>query len=76
MSGNHKKIADAQLAVSGEKGKYPDFKGNVRTIEIRDFWKEPEVSPRNQDFHYNGNAETYLMVGDAIGRGMVKLKKQ
>ena len=73
MSGNFKKIADAQLAVSGEKGKYPEFKGNVLTVEIRDFWKEPEVSPRNQDFHYNGNAETYMMVGEAIGRGMVKL---
>ncbi|MCF7956246.1 MAG: hypothetical protein K9M75_10615 [Phycisphaerae bacterium] len=73
MSDNFKKIANAQLAVSGEKGKYPDFKGNVLTVEIRDFWKEPDVSPRNQDFHYNGNAETYMMVGDAIGRGMVKL---
>ena len=51
----------------------PDFAGNVLTVEIRDFWKEAEVSPRNQDFHYNGNAETYMMVGDALGRGMVKL---
>ena len=28
---------------------------------------------RNQGFHYNGNAETYLMVGDVLGRGMLKL---
>ena len=28
---------------------------------------------RNQGFHYNGNAETYLMVGGALGSGMLKL---
>ena len=27
----------------------------------------------NQGFHYNGNAETYLNVGNALGVGMVKL---
>ena len=73
MAGPHKVVADAQLAVSGEKGKYPEFKGNVLTVETRGFWRTPEVSPRNQDFHYNGNAETYMMVGDAMGRGMVEL---
>jgi len=76
MAGHHLTVADAQLAVSGEKGKYPEFAGNVLTIETRDFWKEVEESPRNQDFHYNGNAETYLMVGDALGRGMVDLLNQ
>jgi hypothetical protein len=73
LSGPHKVVADAQLAVSGDKGKYPEFKGNVLTVETRDFWREPEVSPRNQDFHYNQNAETYMLVGEAMGKGMVKL---
>ena len=73
MEGNQLTIANAQLAVSGEKGKYPEFAGNVKTVETRDFWKDASVSPRNQDFHYNGNAETYMMVGDALGRGMVEL---
>ncbi|MCF7958256.1 MAG: alpha-L-fucosidase [Phycisphaerae bacterium] len=73
MTGPHVTIANAQLAVSGEKGKYPEFAGNVLTVETRDFWKDASISPRNQDFHYNGNAETYMMVGDALGRGMVKL---
>lgn len=73
MEGNQLTIANAQLAVSGEKGKYPQFKGNVKTVETRDFWKDASVSPRNQDFHYNGNAETYLMVGDSMGRAMVEL---
>lgn len=24
-------------------------------------------SPRNQSFHYHGNAETYMLVGEAMG---------
>ena len=28
----------------------------------------------NQDYHYNHNAETYLLCGDALGRAMVELK--
>jgi len=73
MKGPHLTVANAQLAVSGEKGKYPEFAGNVLTVETRDFWIDASCSPRNQDFHYNGNAETYINVGDALGRGMVKL---
>ena len=73
MAGPHLTVANAQLAVSGETGKYPEFAGNVLTAETRDFWIDHSLSPRNQGFHYNGNAETYLNVGDALGRAMVKL---
>ena len=73
MAGPHKTVTEAQLAVSGDRGKYPEFKGNVLTVETRDFWREPEVSPKNQGFHYNQNAETYMLVGEALGNGMVKL---
>ena len=73
MEGPHVTVANAQLAVSGEKGKYPEFKGNVKTVEIRDFWKSVEKSPSGQGYHYNRNAETYMQVGDVLGRGMVEL---
>jgi len=73
MAGPHKIVAEAQLAVSGDKGNYPDFNGNVLTVETRGFWREPEVSPRNQGFHYNQNAETYMLVGEALGKGMLEL---
>jgi alpha-galactosidase len=72
MDGPHKIVADAQLAVGSDK--YPEFKGNVKTIETRDFWREESVSPKNQDFHYNQNAETYMLVGEAMGKGMLELK--
>jgi len=76
MAGPHKTVADAQLAVSGERGKYPEFAGNVKTVEIRDFWRDVEDSPRSQGYHYNRNAETYMLVGEALGRGMVQLQEK
>ncbi|MEE2826331.1 MAG: sialate O-acetylesterase [Planctomycetota bacterium] len=75
MSGNARVVAEAQLAVSGEAGKYPEFRGNVATAEIRDFWRSAEVSPREQGFHYNQNAETYMLVGEALGKVMVKMQE-
>lgn len=68
-----KQIAEAQLAVDGESGKYPEFKGNVAAIDNRDLWRDPDVSPVNQGHHYNHNAETYYETGDRLGRAMAKL---
>jgi hypothetical protein len=66
-------VANGQLAVSGETGNYPAFAGNVLTVESRNYWRELDESPGTQDFHYNNNAETYMLVGDALGRAMVNL---
>jgi len=66
-------VAEGQLAVSGETGKHAEFAGNVKTIEARGYWRDASVSPKNQGFHYNHNAETYLLVGDALGRAMAEL---
>ncbi len=76
MEGNALTVAKAQLAVSGENGNYPEFKGNVRTVETRGFWREANISPRNQGFHYNQNAETYMLVGEALGDAMIELHQQ
>lgn len=65
-------VLDAQLAV-GDPAKYPEFDGNVRTVEARGYWRIAAQSPRGQQHHYNRNAETYLLVGDALGRGMIDL---
>lgn len=66
MKGNALKVAEAQLAVSGEKGKYPEFKGNVKSFDARPYW-------RGGGAHYGGNPETYFMVGDGLGRAMLDL---
>jgi len=76
MEGNTLTVANAQLAVSGDKGKYPEFKGNVKTVETRDLWRAAEESPKNQGYHYNQNAETYLNVGQAMGKGMIRLLEE
>ena len=62
------KILDAMLAVDGESGKYPQFKGNVAAV-----YTQPLSKGGNSGGHYNGNAETYMNVGEAMGKAMVKL---
>ena len=74
LAGHGLTIANAQLAVSGETGKYPEFAGNVKTIDARGFWRDKAVSPNDrQDYHYYHNAETYMEVGNALGLAMAEL---
>ena len=65
---NEKLILDAQLAVDGAAGKYPDFKGNVGTV-----FTHPLSQGGASNSHYNGNAQTYMDVGLAMGEAMVGL---
>jgi hypothetical protein len=63
------KVMEAQAAVA----QYAEFKGNVLCVETRDFFRPPEVSPTRFGYHFNCNAETFFLVGDAMGKAMVKL---
>ena len=75
LKGHGLTVAKAQLAVSEETGKYPEFKGNVKAIDARPYWRSAEDSPnKRQGYHYFHNAETYMEVGDALGRAMAKLE--
>lgn len=67
-------IAEAQLAV-GDPAKHPEFKGTVKSVDIRHIWPTPEESPANQDFHYHQNAGAYMEIGEAMGKTMVELQK-
>jgi alpha-galactosidase len=51
----------------------PEFKGNVTCVETCDFFRSPEDSPSRHGFHWNCNAETYFLIGDAMAEAMVKL---
>ena len=66
--GNGGKVLDAQLAVDGTSGKHPEFKGNVATV-----YANPLSKGGSGNSHYNGNAETYMDVGEAMGQAMVDL---
>ena len=66
------KIHQAQMAV-GDAKKHPEYYGNVASVDTRDFWREVDESPKGEDYHYNRNAETYMLIGDTLGRAMVRL---
>ena len=72
MADKFVRILEAQMAVGDAKA-HPEFAGTVASVDIRDFWREVDESPRSQDYHYNRNAETYMLIGDALGRAMVGL---
>jgi len=73
MPEHYVQIAQAQLNVADPK-RHPELAGTVKTIDTRPFWRPAGMSPKNQDYHYNHNAETYMLVGDALGRAMAELK--
>jgi len=51
-----------------------EFRDGVRFVPTRDFVRAAEDSPNPGHGHHEfGNAETYLLVGEALGRGMVSL---
>ena len=62
-------IMKAQAAAAA----LPEFKGNVTCVETRDFFRKAEDSPSNQGYHWNGSAETYFLIGDAMAEAMKKL---
>jgi len=62
-------LMKAQAAVA----EYEEFKGNVAFVGTRDFWREKEVSPTAQGYHWNTNAETYYLIGEAMGHAMKRL---
>jgi Carbohydrate esterase, sialic acid-specific acetylesterase len=66
--GNGEKILNAQLAVDGATGKYPEFKGNVATV-----FSNPLSLGGSGNGHYEGNPQTYMNVGEAMGKAMLGL---
>jgi len=65
-------ILRAQMAV-GDPKQHPEFAGTVASVDTRGFWRSRAESPTGTGYHYNHNAETYVLTGDALGRAMVKL---
>jgi alpha-galactosidase len=62
-------LMKAQAAVA----EYPEFKSNVAFVGTKAFWRPQEQSPSGQGYHWNTNAETYYLIGDAMGRAMLQL---
>ena len=64
-------ILQGVLNVDGNSGKYKDFKGNVASV-----YSHPLSKGSSSNGHYGGNAETYMNIGEAMGKAMVKLLKK
>ncbi len=62
-------LMKAQAAVAEQK----EFQGNVAFVGTRAFWRDKDVSPSGQAYHWNTNAETYYLIGEGMGHAMVKL---
>ena len=83
-----KTIAEAQLAVSGESGRYPQFKGNVKTFRTdllvdkeaerliagwQNHFEEWKKVGSDRPYHYLGSAIWYTRIGHAMGESMLEL---
>lgn len=51
----------------------PEFAGNVAFVKTQSFWRDATESPTAQGYHWNTNAETYYLIGEAMGQAMWKL---
>lgn len=59
-------LMKAQAAVAAR----PEFQGNVAFVSTKAFWRPKEISPSGQGYHWNSNAETYYLIGEAMGEAM------
>jgi hypothetical protein len=64
------RLRQAQAAVA----RRPEFKDNVVFVPTHDFVRKAEDSPNPGHGHHEfGNAETYFLVGDALGKAAVQM---
>ena len=66
------KLIEAQTVVSDPK-RYPDFAGNVATVDTLTFdYMENSPSPGGA-YHWNYSGESYFHIGEEMGRAMMGL---
>ena len=61
----------AQAAVA----EHDEFQGDVAFVGTRDFYRPKEDSPSGQAYHWNSNAETHYLIGEAMGKAMLRLTR-
>lgn len=64
----YRAIEKAQLWVAGVPRP-----ANVLSTDARPYWRVAAVSPSNEGYHWNWNAETYFLIGKSLGDNMVEL---
>lgn len=73
---NLKKIFTAQLAVGNPK-QYPEFAGNVISLDTSSDLQPPELCPESlpSPTTFGGNAESYLKLGEQTASALLQLMK-
>ena len=67
---DHMTFRKAQAAVA----RRPELRGTVAFVETAGFRRPAQESPNvGHGHHWFGNAESYLLIGDAMGKAMVEL---
>ena len=56
---------DAQAAIANTT-KYPEFEGNIGTVETRGFFRPTPLSQSGQSYHWSHNYETYHLIGEGL----------
>lgn len=69
---NISKVRDAHLAM-GDPAKYPAFKGNVAVVDTLPLFFPPEKTPGGHGYFYRSSAESYLFIGEAMGRACISM---
>lgn len=63
----------ALMKAQAAPAEYAEFQGNVAFVGTRNFWRVEAVSPTQEGYHWNSNAETYYLIGEAMRHAMKKL---
>ncbi|MBS0265973.1 MAG: sialate O-acetylesterase [Planctomycetes bacterium] len=76
MSGPEEKHPRALSLMKAQANvaEYPEFRGNVAFVGTRTFWRDKDHSPTGQAYHWNTNAETYYLIGEAMGQALLRLR--
>lgn len=71
------KASDSMMAIRNAQraaASRDEFKGTVAFVPTADFARPADQSPNvSHGHHWFGNAESYFLIGDALGREMLKL---
>jgi alpha-galactosidase len=73
--GTRAELCEIQLKLGDPKA-HPEFAGKISAVETRPFKRSDDESPSGFGYHWNHNAESHFLVGDAMGHAMVGLLKR
>lgn len=73
---NLKKIYNAQMAV-GDSKQYPEFAGNVISLDTSSDVSPPNLCPEGlpSPTNFGGNAESYLKLGERMANALLQLRE-